>query len=122
MKYAIVLPDGAADEPLAQLGGKTPLEAAHIPNMDWVAANGVFGRVVTIPEGFTPGTDVGTLTLLGYDPHRYYSGRAPIEATAKGLVATPDQLIFRCNFVSIADGRMQDFTAGHISQPDADAL
>lgn len=122
MKYAIILPDGAADEPLPQLGGRTPLQAAKIPNMDSVAKNGRLGHVVTIPEGYTPGTDVGTLTLMGYDPHRYYSGRAPIEATAKGLTATADQLIFRCNFVTIADGKMKDFTAGHISQADADAL
>jgi 2,3-bisphosphoglycerate-independent phosphoglycerate mutase len=122
MKYAIVLPDGAADEPLPQLEGRTPLEAARIPHMDWVAAHGRLGRVVTVPAGFTPGTDVATLTLLGYDPHLYYSGRAPLEATAKGLTARPDQLIFRCNFVTIADGLMKDFTAGHISQPDADGL
>jgi 2,3-bisphosphoglycerate-independent phosphoglycerate mutase len=121
-KYVIVLPDGATDEKLPQLGGRTPLEVARIPHMDWVAAHGELGRIVTIPPGFTPGTDVGTLTLLGYDPHRDYSGRAPIEACAKGLTAQPDQLIFRCNFVTIADGRMQDFTAGHIAQAEADAL
>jgi 2,3-bisphosphoglycerate-independent phosphoglycerate mutase len=122
MKYAIVLPDGATDESLPQLGGKTPLAAARISNMDWVAGQGRLGRVVTIPEGFLPGTDVGTLSLLGYDPHRYYSGRAPIEAAAKGIVARADQLIFRCNFVTLADGKMADFTAGHIDQADADAL
>jgi 2,3-bisphosphoglycerate-independent phosphoglycerate mutase len=122
MKYAIVLPDGAADEPLAQLGGKTPLEAARIPHMDWVAEHGRLGRYVTIPEGFTPATDVGTLSVLGYDPHVCYSGRAPIEAAAKGLSARPDQLIFRCNFVTILDGLMKDNTAGHIAQAEAEAL
>jgi 2,3-bisphosphoglycerate-independent phosphoglycerate mutase len=122
MKYAVILPDGASDEPLPQLGGRTPLEAAAIPHMDWVARNGRLGRVVTIPPGFTPGTDVGTLTLMGYDPRTYYSGRAPIEATARGLATTPDQLIFRCNFVHLAEGRMRDFTAGHIAQADAEAL
>jgi 2,3-bisphosphoglycerate-independent phosphoglycerate mutase len=122
MKYAIVLPDGAADDPLSQLDGKTPLEAARIPNMDWVARNGRLGRFVTIPDGFTPATDVGTLTVLGYDPHVYYSGRAPIEATAKGLEVRPDQMIFRCNFVTILDGLMKDNTAGHIPQPEAEAL
>jgi 2,3-bisphosphoglycerate-independent phosphoglycerate mutase len=121
-KSVIVLPDGATDERLPQLGGQTPLEAARIPHMDWVAANGELGRIVTIPPGFTPGTDVGTLTLLGYDPHRYYNGRAPIEACAKGLETRPDQLIFRCNFVTIVDGRMKDFTAGHIAQGEAGAL
>jgi 2,3-bisphosphoglycerate-independent phosphoglycerate mutase len=123
MKYAIILPDGAADDsPLPELGGRTPLDAARIPHMDSVAEHGVLGRVVTVPEGFTSATDVATLCLFGYDPHRYYSGRAPIEAVAKGLKARPDQLIFRCNFVTITDGRMSDFTAGHIAQAEADAL
>jgi 2,3-bisphosphoglycerate-independent phosphoglycerate mutase len=122
MKYVIILPDGAADEPLAELGGRTPLEAADIPHMDAIARSGRLGRVLTIPPGFTPGTDVGTLALMGYDPHTYYSGRAPIEATARGLATTPDQLIFRCNFVHIAEGRMRDFTAGHIAQADAAEL
>lgn len=122
MKYAIVLPDGAADEPLPQLAGRTPLEAAKIPNMDWVASHGRLGRVVTVPPGFTPGTDVATLTLLGYDPRECYSGRAPIEAAARGLTAGPDELIFRCNFVTIEAGLMKDFTAGHIPQNEAERL
>jgi 2,3-bisphosphoglycerate-independent phosphoglycerate mutase len=122
VKYAIILPDGATDDPLPELDGRTPLEAARIPHMDSVSEAGVLGRIVTVPEGFTPGTDVATLTLFGYDPHRYYSGRAPLEACAKGIVARPDQLIFRCNFVTVEDGRMRDFTAGHISQEGADAL
>ena len=122
MKYIIVLPDGASDEALPQLGGRTPLEAADVPNMDWVAQNGRLGRIVTVPDGFTPATDVGTMTLMGYDPHLHYSGRAPIEAAAKGLTVRPDQLIFRCNFVTILDGLMKDNTAGHIAQEDADAL
>jgi 2,3-bisphosphoglycerate-independent phosphoglycerate mutase len=122
MKYAIILPDGAADEPLPQLGGRTPLAAARIPNMDWVARNGRLGRVVTVPSGFIPGTDVASLTLLGYDPHVYYTGRAPIEAAARGLAVGPDEVVFRCNFVTILDGRMRDFTAGHISQSEANHL
>ena len=122
MKYAIVLPDGAADEPLPQLDGRTPLEAASIPNMDWIASHGRLGRVVTVPAGYTPGTDVATLSLLGYDPTTCYSGRAPIEAAARGLTAGPDQLIFRCNFVTIEDGLMRDFTADHISQDEAERL
>ena len=122
MKYAIVLPDGAADEPLPQLDGRTPLEAANIPNMDWVALHGRLGRVVTVPPGFTPGTDVATLSLLGYDPQVCYSGRAPIEAAARGLTVGPGELIFRCNFVTIQDGLMKDFTADHIGQAEADRL
>lgn len=122
MKYVIILPDGASDQPLAELGGRTPLEAAAIPHMDAIARSGRLGRVLTIPPGFTPGTDVGTLTLMGYDPRSHYSGRAPIEATARGLATTPDQMIFRCNFVHLAEGRMRDFTAGHIAQADAAEL
>ncbi len=122
MKYVILLPDGATDEPLAALGGKTPLEVARIPHMDWIAAHGKLGEIVTVPPGFTPATDVATLSLFGYDPHRYYTGRAPLEAIAQRLTVRPDQLIFRCNFVTLEEGRMRDFTAGHISQPDADAL
>ncbi|HVP40088.1 MAG TPA: cofactor-independent phosphoglycerate mutase [Candidatus Saccharimonadales bacterium] len=122
MKYAVILPDGAADDPLPELGGRTPLEAARIPHLDWVAQSGRLGRMVTIPDGFTPGTDVGTLSVLGYDPHEYYTGRAPIEAAAMGLAVRPDQMIFRCNFVTVLDGLLQDNTAGHIPQAEADAL
>ncbi len=122
MKYVIVLPDGAADDPLTDLDGKTPLEAAHIPNMDWIAQNGRLGRICTIPEGFIPGTDVATLSLFSYDPTVFYTGRAPIEAAAQHLAVADDQLIFRCNFVTIEDGLMSDFTANHISQEHADQL
>ncbi len=122
MKYAIILPDGAADVPLEPLGGRTPLEAARIPCMDRVAGSGRLGRFVTIPDGFTPATDVGTLSVLGYDPHVCYSGRAPIEAAAKGLAVRADQLVFRCNFVTVLDGLMKDNTAGHIHQDEAEAL
>lgn len=122
IKYAIVLPDGAADEPVDQLNGRTPLEAARTPNIDWISTNGRQGRVVTVPDGFAPASDVATLTLLGYDPTTDYDGRAPLEATAQGIRAGADELIFRCNFVTISDGIMQDFTAGHISQRESDQL
>ena len=122
MKCAIILPDGASDQPIESLGNQTPLMAANIPHMDEVAMTGRIGRSVTIPPEFTPGTDVGTLSLFGYDPHRYYSGRAPIEAAAQGLQVADDELIFRSNFVSIIDGVMKDFTAGHVAQSEADAL
>lgn len=122
MKYALILPDGAADEPVDALEGRTPLEAAHTPNMDWIATNGRQGRVVTVPTGFPPGSDVATLALLGYDPRRDYRGRAPLEAAARGIEIRPDQIVFRCNFVTITDGLMEDFTAGHISQKEADQV
>ena len=122
MKYAIVLPDGAADEPVVELEGRTPLQAAKKPNLDWIATHGRQGCVTTVPRGFAPGSDVATLSLLGYDPRINYSGRAPLEAAARGITAQSDELIFRCNFVTIVDGVMTDFTAGHISQAEADRL
>ncbi len=122
MKYAIVLPDGAADEPVEQLGGRTPLEAAKTPNIDWVSVNGRQGRVVTVPQGFAPASDVATLSLFGYDPRVDYPGRAPFEAVARGITVRSDQLVFRCNLVTIVDGCMEDFTAGHISQAEAAQL
>lgn len=118
----MVLPDGAADEPVARLEGRTPLEAAVKPHIDWIAVHGRQGCVVTVPKGFPPGSDVATLSLFGYDPHRCYDGRAPLEAAARGLTAREDELIFRCNFITVVDGLMEDFTAGHISQREADQL
>ncbi len=119
MKYAIILPDGAADEPLAQLGGKTPLEAARLPNIDAVAEQGRIGTVRTVPEGFAPGSDVATMSLLGYNPREYYTGRAPIEAVARKIPLGPDDIVFRCNLVNITNGEMSDFTAGHIRSAEA---
>ena len=122
MKYAIILPDGAADEPLDELDGQTVLEAAHKPHMDWIAAHGRQGTVTTVPEGFLPGSDVAILSLLGCDPKRYYSGRAPLEAVARDIPVGPRDIVFRCNLVTIADGKMLDFTAGHIPQAEAQRL
>ncbi|RME37549.1 MAG: cofactor-independent phosphoglycerate mutase [Planctomycetota bacterium] len=122
MKYAVILPDGAADEPLAELDDRTPLEAARTPHMDWIAAHGRQGRVVTVPDGFRPGSDVATLSLFGYDPRSCYTGRAPLEAAARGLHVAPGEIIFRCNFVTITEGTMVDFTAGHISTKEASQL
>ncbi|HOW73125.1 MAG TPA: cofactor-independent phosphoglycerate mutase [Phycisphaerae bacterium] len=122
MKYVLILPDGAADEPNPDLGGRTPLEVARIPHMDWIVANGRIGTVRTIPKGFTPGSDVATLSVVGYSPERYYTGRAPLEAAARRIPIGPDDLVFRCNLVTIVDGAMVDFAAGHISQPEAEQL
>jgi 2,3-bisphosphoglycerate-independent phosphoglycerate mutase len=121
-KYVIVVPDGAADEPLEQFEGKTPLEAARTPNMDGISVEGRQGLVRTIPDGLEPGSDVAQMSLLGYDPLRYYTGRAPIEAAARGLRLGPDDWVFRCNLVTIADGRMADHSAGHISTEEAGRL
>lgn len=121
-KLVMILPDGAADEPVAALGGRTPLEAAKKPNLDWIARTGRQGRVCTVPEGFSPGSDVATLSLFGYDSRTCHGGRAPLEAAARGLSIGPDEVVFRCNFVTLTEGRMADFTAGHISQKEADTL
>ncbi len=122
MKYALILPDGAADEPIAELDGKTALGAARLPNMDWVASTGRTGLVRTVPKGFVPGSDVATLSVVGYDPETYYTGRAPLEAVARRISMEPEELVFRCNLVTIVDGRMEDFSAGHISQAEAERL
>ncbi|MCB9867813.1 MAG: cofactor-independent phosphoglycerate mutase [Phycisphaerales bacterium] len=122
MKYAIILPDGAADEPLAELDGRTVLEAARTPALDALARGGQVGTLCTVPAGYTPGSDVATLSVLGNDPGEVYSGRAPLEAAARQLPVGPQDLVFRCNFVTIADGLMRDFTAGHIAQAQAGRL
>jgi 2,3-bisphosphoglycerate-independent phosphoglycerate mutase len=122
MKFAIVIPDGAADEPQASLGGKTPLEAARKPFMDRVAKTGVVGRSNNVPPSLTPASDVATLSLFGYDPLQVYTGRAPLEAAAMGIALAPADWAIRCNLVTVEDGRMRDFTAGHISDAEARTL
>lgn len=121
-KYAIIIPDGAADNPLDQFDGKTPLEAANTPNMDRISAEGRQGLVRTVPEGMEPGSDVAQMSLLGYDPRRYYSGRAPIEAVARNIQLSQTDWVFRCNLVTIADGKMEDHSAGHITTEEATKL
>ncbi len=126
MKYVIVQGDGMSDLPVESLGGLTPLEKARTPNMDRIAAEGRLGLVVTIPDGFAPGTDVGTMSILGYDPARYHTGRSPIEAASMGIDLADDDIAFRCNLVTLEerDGErvMADFTAGHIGNEDAAEL
>ncbi len=122
MKYAILVGDGMADQPIEELGGKTPLEYAKTPNMDALAAQGRTGRVSTVPEGMDPGSDVANMSLLGYDPRTYYTGRAPIEAASLGLPISGRDTAFRCNLVTIEKGAMQDYSAGHIGTEDAGEL
>jgi 2,3-bisphosphoglycerate-independent phosphoglycerate mutase len=121
-KYAIIVPDGAADEPIDEFGRKTPLEIAHKPNMDKVSTDGRQGLVRTIPRGMDAGSDVAQMSLLGYDPRKYYSGRAPIEAVARNINLSPDDWVFRCNLVTIGDNRMADHSAGHISTEEGTKL
>ena len=115
MKYLLVLGDGMADEPLAGLGGMTPLEYADTPNMDRIAREGACGMLRTIPEGFEPGSDIANLSVLGYDPGRYYTGRGPLEAMSMGIPLRDDDVAYRCNISTVVNGKMLDFSAGHIS-------
>lgn len=125
MKYVLIHGDGMADWPCEELGGKTPLEAAHKPNMDQIATRGALGLVATIPEGMPSGSDVGTMTMMGYDPRRYHTGRAPIEAASQGIELGPADVVFRMNLVSLKPAPsarrqvMNDFTAGHITSEEA---
>jgi 2,3-bisphosphoglycerate-independent phosphoglycerate mutase len=116
VKYVVCVPDGCADEPVAELGGRTPLEAASMPTLARLARRGEVGRAAVIPPGLPPGSDVGNMSILGYDPARFHTGRAPIEAAALGLRLRPDQVAYRCNLVTVDDdGTMADFAGGHPS-------
>lgn len=120
-KYAVLLGDGMADYPLRELNGKTPLEHAFTPNMDAIATQGVIGLVDTIPESYTPGSDVANLTVLGYDVRQCYSGRGPLEAANMGIKLAPADVAFRCNLVTLGAGysTMEEYNAGHISSQEA---
>src|SRR6202166_4722821 len=111
MKYAIIIPDGCADEPQVSLAHKTPLQAAHKPNMDRIAQTGVVGRSNNVPQPLTPASDVATLSLFGYDPLVVYTGRAPLETAAMGIHLGPQDWAIRCNLVNVENEEMRDFTA-----------
>ena len=119
MKYVICVPDGCADLPVPELDGLTPLEAADTPHMDALAARAVVGRAAVIPEGMPPSSDVGNMSIMGFDPCAFHTGRAPIEAAAMGLTLRPDQVAFRCNLVTVIDGNMVDYAGGSPSDEDA---
>ena len=119
-KRVLLVPDGMADEPQAALGGRTPLEAADTPCMDGLARGGVVGLVHTIPAGMAPGSDIGSLSVLGYDPAAVYCGRSPLEAVNIVDLA-PDDASYRCNLVTVARGLLTDNTAGHLSNDEAHA-
>jgi len=119
MKYVIIIPDGCADYPVESLGGKTPLQAAQTPNMDAIAKRGLVGQSDNVPRDLPAGSEVANMTLFGYDPNRYFTGRAPIEAAAQGIVLGPLDWAIRCNTVTIVDQVMKDFTADHASNEEA---
>jgi 2,3-bisphosphoglycerate-independent phosphoglycerate mutase len=128
MKYVVIIGDGMADRPLRELGGKTPLQAAFTPNMDRLAREGSTGIVSTIPEGYPAGSDVANLSILGYDPQKHYSGRAPLEAASIGVELKDTDVAYRCNLVSLKCNKkrtramMQDYSAGHITTGEASRL
>lgn len=113
-KYLVIVGDGMADLPLDEFGGQTFLEYAKTPVMDELASRGVVGLTQTVPEGMPPGSDTANLSIFGYDPQKYYTGRAPLEALNLGIQLGPHDVAFRCNIVSLEDGSMADFTAHHI--------
>lgn len=122
MKYIVLLGDGMADHPLEACGGLTAIEAARTPHMDRIAELGCSGLFCPIPDGMPPGSDVGNLSLFGYNPREVFSGRAAIEAANQGITLGDDEVAFRCNLVSLDDGRMKDFTSGHITTDEAREL
>lgn len=128
MKYIVIIGDGMADRPLEALGGKTPLQAAFTPNMDGLARGGIIGSVRTVPHGLHPGSDVANLSILGYDPRVFYSGRAPLEAASMGVELGEGDIAYRCNLVTLKFDRershavMEDYSGGHISTEEAAIL
>jgi 2,3-bisphosphoglycerate-independent phosphoglycerate mutase len=126
LKFIVLLGDGMADYSIPELNNKTPLQEAKTPNMDFIAKNGVTGSVNPIPDGYEPGSDVANLSILGYDPEKYYTGRAPLEAASIGVDLFPEDIAFRCNLVTLGlkglDFVMEDHSAGHISTEDASLL
>lgn len=122
MKYIIVLGDGMADEPLAELGGKTPLEAAETPVMDRLARDGRVGRFVTVPAGFHPGSEVANMTVLGYDVTTSFEGRGVLEAASMGVDVPEGYMAMRCNLITVSDGKIKNHSGGHISTEEASQL
>ena len=122
MKYCVVIIDGASDWPLPERGGKTCLELARTPNLDRMARESTLGLVQTVPEGMEPSSACACMSILGYDPKVYYKGRSAIEAASMGIPINKSEVAFRCNLVSVRDGKMWDYSSGHIGDSDAHAL
>lgn len=122
MKYVVLIPDGAADYPLEELQGRTPLQAADTPNIKELASQSTIGLAKTIPDGFAPGSDIANLAILGYNPRKYYAGRGPLEAAYHGIEVGLQDTVFRCNLITEKNGRLIDYSASHISTEDAAEL
>jgi 2,3-bisphosphoglycerate-independent phosphoglycerate mutase len=122
MKYIVLIADGMADYPIKELQEQTPLEAARTPNMDFIARHGRLGRIKTIPDNMTPASDVANMSILGYNPAEYYSGRGPLEAANMGIELDDGDVAFRCNLVTVSGDILVDYSAGHISSKEAEGL
>ncbi|MFA5311578.1 MAG: cofactor-independent phosphoglycerate mutase [Candidatus Omnitrophota bacterium] len=122
MKYIVLVCDGMADYPVKELKGRTPIEAARTPNMDFIAKHGRIGRVRTVPAGFTPGSDIAQVSIFGYDPKKYYTGRGPLEAANLGVELDEDDVAFRCNLITASGDILRDYSAGHISSGEAQII
>lgn len=122
MKYVIFIPDGASDYPLKELDGKTPLEVANTPNIDKLAIKGIGGFTNNVPDQFTPGSDVANMSIFGYNPAKFYTGRGPLEAGSMGIETSSNDVIFRCNTITENNGIIDDFNAGHITSEEAKIL
>jgi 2,3-bisphosphoglycerate-independent phosphoglycerate mutase len=122
MKHIIVLGDGMADEPLANYGGKTPLQMARKLHIDWLAKNGQTGRLITVPESMHPGSEIANMAVLGYDVEKVYEGRGVLEAASMGVELQPGDLAMRCNLLTIENGLLKNHSAGHISSEEAAEL
>ncbi|NQT06028.1 MAG: phosphoglycerate mutase, partial [Candidatus Omnitrophica bacterium] len=122
MKYIVLIGDGMSDYPIDELNGRTPLEVAKIPNMTYIAKNGIVGKAVTIPRGMSPASDIANLSIIGYDPKKYYTGRGPLEAANIGVDLDKDDVAFRCNLVTAGNDIMADYSSGHITTKEASVL
>ncbi len=122
MKYIVLVGDGMADYPIKELGERTPLEAARTPNMDFVAQQGRLGRIKTIPDKMSPASDVANISILGYDPQKYYTGRGPLEAANLGIALEDEDVVFRCNLITASADKLIDYSSGHISSREAAIL
>ena len=122
MKYAILVGDGMSDYPVAELGNKTPLEVAKIPNMNEIVKKGTIGLVKTVPRGMKPASDIANLSIMGYDPKAYYTGRGPLEAANIGVELGENEVAFRCNLVTVNNDIMADYSAGHIGDKESAAI
>jgi 2,3-bisphosphoglycerate-independent phosphoglycerate mutase len=122
MKYIVLVGDGMGDRPMEELGGKTVLEVAKIPNMNFIAENGKVGLTNMIPFRMSPASDVANLSILGYNPKKYYTGRGPLEAANMGIDLKDNEVAFRCNLVTVSDEKMADYSAGHITNEEAKSI